>query len=244
MVVKKNFFIGTAFCLLALVASAFLLDAVGLATVFRTSRRMSGFSLDSKHYIYLESSRNQITEVPTAQIQIIDVANNSCVSNGCLKTEYDRSALNITNQAAEDDLLQKTVSLRQRLRLNRLKVGRNLPILVRSISSRNSDTVQVRLTEQTPPLQIQLQQRALPSNLSGGTSDVDRTSMRLVVDYQYRRLTIGKLNDYRDAVKKYAIREVRLSPNERNLVVLIDMTQPTYTGVLQTTLVQSFPIWQ
>jgi len=35
---------------------------------------------------------------------------------------------------------------------------------------------------------------------------------------------------------------VRLSPNGDNVVVLIDMTQPTYEGVLQTTFVQSFPI--
>jgi len=229
---------------LTLVTSALLLNTAGLATVSRAARRMSGFSVDSQHYIYLESSRNQITEVPTAQIQIIDVAKNSCVRNGCLKTEYDRSALSLTNQAAEDDLLSQTLSLRQRLKLTRLKVGRKLPILVRSISSRNSDTVQVRLTNQTPLLQIQLQQRFRPSNLSGGTSDVDRASMRLVVDYQYRRLTIGNLNDYRDAVKKYAIREVRLSPDGSKLVVLIDQTQPTYDGVLQTTLVQSFPIWR
>lgn len=229
---------------LALVASTFLLNSVGLATVSKTSRRMSGFSVDSQHYIYLESSRNQITEVPTAQIQIIDVAKNSCVRNGCLKTEYDRSASSLTNQAAEDDLLEQTLPLRQRLKLTQLKVGRKLPILVRSLSPLNSDTVQVRLTNQTPPLQIQLQQRYSPSNLSGGTSDLDRASLRLVVDYKYRRLTIGNLNDYRDAVKKYAIREVRLSPNEQNLVVLIDQTQPTYDGVLQTTLVQSFPIWE
>jgi predicted secreted protein len=66
--------------------------------------------------------------------------------------------------------------------------------------------------------------------------------MRLVINYNNRKLTIGDLNNYREAVQKYSIREVRLSPNERNVVVLIDMTQPTYEGVLQTTFVQSFPL--
>jgi hypothetical protein len=66
--------------------------------------------------------------------------------------------------------------------------------------------------------------------------------MRLVINYNNRRLTIGDLNNYRDAVKKYSIREVRLSPNKRYVVVLMDMTQPTYEGVLQTTFVQSFPL--
>jgi hypothetical protein len=78
--------------------------------------------------------------------------------------------------------------------------------------------------------------------LPGGSIGVERASMRLVINYDYRQLTLGDLNNYRDAVKKYSIREVRLSPNRRNVVVLIDRTETTYEGVLQTTFVQSFPI--
>jgi predicted secreted protein len=66
--------------------------------------------------------------------------------------------------------------------------------------------------------------------------------MRLIANFNYRQLTFGDLNNYREAVKKYSIREVRLSPNGDYLVVLIDMTQPTYDGVLQSTFVQSFPL--
>jgi hypothetical protein len=98
------------------------------------------------------------------------------------------------------------------------------------------------VNNQKPPLQIRLQQKYIPSILSGGSSDVDRAAMQLVINYNNRRLTLGDLNNYRDVVTKYSIREVRLSPNGDNVVVLIDMTQPTYEGVLQTTFVQSFPI--
>jgi hypothetical protein len=99
------------------------------------------------------------------------------------------------------------------------------------------------LSNQKEPLQIRLEQKYIPSILSPrGSSDIERASMRLVINSKIGKMTIGDLNNYREAVKKYSIREVRLSPDGRKGVVLIDMTQPTYEGVLQTTFVQSFPI--
>lgn len=220
----------------------FLIDSAGLATVFRTSRRLSGFSPDGLHYIYLESYRNSVTEVPTAQIQIVDVMTNACVRNGCLKTEYDRSSSNLSNQVAENDLLKQTLEIRKTLGLNQLKVGIQLPIISQSSKPDGTETVQVRVDDPKQPLQIRLEQKYISPVLPGGYSEVERASMRLVINYNYRQLTIGDLTNYRDAVKKYSIREVRLSPNRRNVVVLIDMVQPTYEGVVQTTFVQSFPI--
>jgi predicted secreted protein len=230
--------------LLALSAIAFLfLDSQVLATVFKASRRLSGFSTDSSHYIYLESSRNIVTEVPLAQIQILNVKTNSCEPNGCLKTDYDNSSSNLSNHAAEDDLLKKTFSLRQNFGLNRLKVGTSLPIISHASKADRSQTIQVRLPSQKEPLQIRLEQKYIPSILSPrGSSDIERASMRLVISNKNHQLTIGNLNNYREAVKNYSIREVRLSPNGRNVVVLIDMTQPSYEGVLQSTFVQGFPL--
>lgn len=233
------------FCLFSVSFAAFtlcLLNSEGLATIFKTSRRLSGFSTDSRHYIYLESSRNSVTEVPTAQIQIVDVVTNACVKDGCIKTEYDRSSSNLSNQAAEDDLLKKTLLLRQSLNLTQLKVGLQLPIISRSIKPDKSEIVQVPLNNQKQPLQIRLKQKYMSPVSAGGYLGVERAAMSLVITYNYRQLTLGDLNNYREAVQKYSIREVRLSPNRKNVVVLIDMNQPTYEGLLQTTLVQSFPL--
>ena len=227
-----------------------LFNAEGLATALKASHRMSGFSIDNSHYIYLESSRNSVTEVPTAQIQIINIENNSCVRDGCLETEYDRIAYSLTNRAAEDDLLNKTLTIRHDLGLNRLKVGIQLPIIERKINHDypprsgidRSETVSFRLNNPGNPLYIRLDQKHIPSALSGGSSPVARASMRLVVNYNYYQLTLGDLNNYRDGVMNYSIREVRLSPNRDNVVVLIDLTQPMEEGVLETTFVQSFPL--
>lgn len=227
-----------------------LFNPEGLATVFKASHRMSGFSIDNSHYIYLESSRNSVTEVPTAEIQIINIKNNACVRDGCLKTEYDRTAYSLTNKAAEDDLLNKTSTIRHDLGLNRLKVGIQLPIIEHKINHdyppssgiNRSETVSFRLNNPGEPLYIRLDQKHIPSALSGGASGAARASMRLVINYNYYQLTLGDLNNYRDAVTNYAIREVRLSPNRDNVVVLIDMTQPMEEGEIQTTFVQSFPV--
>jgi predicted secreted protein len=239
MMIKRFFLVSLSFSAIAFL----LLDSQVLATVFKASRRLSGFSVDSRHYIYLESSRNAVTEVPLAQIQIVNVATNSCEQDGCIKTEYDRSASTLSNQAAEYDLLQKTLSIRQSLGLTRLKVGIQLPITSRASKPDRSETIQVRLPNQKEPMQIRLEQKYIPSILSPrGASDIERASMRLVINNKSRQLTVGSLDNYREAVQKYSIREVRLSPNGRNVVVLLDLTQPTYEGLLQSTFVQSFPI--
>ncbi len=235
----KRFFLFSLSC----AAFAFsLFDSVALADVFKASKRLAGFSADSRYYIYLESAKNSVNEVPIAQIQIINLATNSCQPNGCIKTESNDSS-NTTFKAAEDDLLKKTLSMREKLNLTNLKEGIRLPMISHSSKSDGSETLQFRVNNPKEPLQILLQQRFIASVLSPrGSSDVDRAAMRLVINYKNRRLTIGDLNNYREAVKRYSIREVRLSPNKRNVIVLIDQRQPTYEGVLLTTFVQSFPI--
>ncbi len=227
---------------LSLVAIALSLGSDGLAAVFRSNRRLSGFSPDSRYYVYLESFQNPVTEVPTAKIQIIDVKTNSCVRNGCLKTDYDYSASNLTTKAAGDDLLQKTSQLRYDLELTLLKVGIRLPMIAREQNEDGSQTYKFMINDPKKPLEIRLEQKYIPAVKPGGNFGTERASMRLVANYNYRQLTVGDLENYREAVQKYSIREVRLSPNRRNVVVLIDMAQPTYEGVVQTTLVQSFPM--
>ncbi len=167
---------------------------------------------------------------------------NSCVRNGCLKTDYDSSASNLTTKAAGDDLLQKTSQLRYDLELTLLKVGIRLPMIACEQNEDGSQTYKFMINDPKKPLEIRLEQKYIPAVKPGGDFGTERASMRLVANYSYRQLTVGDLENYREAVQKYSIREVRLSPNRRNVVVLIDMAQPTYEGVVQTTLVQSFPM--
>jgi predicted secreted protein len=66
--------------------------------------------------------------------------------------------------------------------------------------------------------------------------------MSLEITQNSRKRSLGSLNNFRDGVEGYSIREVRLSPNGRNLVVLLNKVEPTFEGALETTLVQGFPL--
>ncbi|NEO33420.1 MAG: DUF2259 domain-containing protein [Symploca sp. SIO3C6] len=230
------------FSLLFTASALVCFNSQGLASIIQSTSRLAGFSVDSSHYIYLESARHPTTQVPTAKIQIINLETNSCVRNGCLQTDYDNSSSNLTNKNAEDDLINKTIRIIRELRLNQLKVGIRLPMIARSVDPDGIEKFKFFIDHQTKPIEISLEQKYIPSILSGGTSDIDRASMQLVINYNYRKLTLGKLEQYRDAVRKYAIKEVRLSPNRRYVVVLIDLYQATYNASLKTTLVQTFPL--
>lgn len=227
---------------LGLAASATAIVASEVwANVWRTTQRTSGFSTDSTSYIYLESSRDTGAGIPKAQMQIVNVPSNSCVPNGCIATQYGESESQRTNKMAEDDLLSRTRNLRQRLRLVSPNAGTKLNIISRSKSGDESETVVVRLNSRQT-LQIRLEQKQIKSASQGGAAEMDRAAMRLLITHNGRQRTLGSLNNFRNWVISYSLREVRLSANGRNAIVLLDMTQPTFEGVLQTTLVQSFTI--
>ncbi|MCL1475343.1 DUF2259 domain-containing protein [Argonema antarcticum] len=211
------------------------------ADVWRTTQRMAGFSRDSISYLYLESSRDTGAGIPKAQMQIVNVPSNSCVPNGCIATQYGESESQRSTKMAEDDLLARTRNLRQRLRLLSPNAGTKLNIISRSKSPDKSESVVTRLTN-GKSLQIRLEQRQIKSASQGGTAEIERGSMRLLITYNGRQRTIGSLNNFRERVISYSLREVYLSPNGRNAIVLLDLTQPTFEGVLQTTLVQGFTL--
>ncbi|MBD2180652.1 DUF2259 domain-containing protein [Planktothrix sp. FACHB-1355] len=211
------------------------------ADVWRTTQRMAGFSTDSLSYIYLESSRDTGAGIPKAEMQIVNVPSNSCVPNGCIETQYGESQSGKTTKMAEDDLLARTGNLRRRLKLVSPHLGTKLNIISRSNSPDGSETVVARLNN-GKTLQIRLEQKQIKSTSQGGTAERDKASMSLLITYNNRQRRIGSLNNYRDWVISYSLREVRLSPNGRNAIVLLDKTEPTFEGVLQTTLVQGFPL--
>jgi predicted secreted protein len=224
------------------VSAALLVTSGALANVFRTTKRLAGFSPDGSHYIYLESYRDTGPEIPLALMQIVDVRTNSCVENGCVNTEYGKDSSQLPIKAAEDDLLKRTLFLRQTFKLTYLKVGIKLPTLAHFREEDGTETVFAPLNSRGSILQVRLQQKNIPSIVRGGSDNVDRASMSLQVTANYRKLTLGSLDNFREPVLKYSIRELRLSPNKDGVVVLIDMTKNTFDGVLQTTLVQSFPL--
>lgn len=210
------------------------------AEPFSSSQRMAGFSADSEYYVYLESSRDTGAGIPTARLQLVDLSESVCVQNGCLETQYRESDSGLSLSDAENDLLRRTWSLRQSLQLTPPVAGMRLNILSRSRLP--NDTEIVNLTVGDRPLRLELQQRHIPSVLNGGTADLDRAAMRLAMSYNGQQQVLGSLTDFREGVMRYSIRSLYLAPDSDYVVVLITATEPTFEGVLETTVVQSFDL--
>ena len=196
---------------------------------FRATPRMAGFSPDGNYFIYLESSRDTGAGVPKSALQLVDVASNRCVKNGCIETRYGEKDAAAKTGEAETDLLKQTWKVRQDLNLTPPVEGTDVVILSRSRAVDGSETVTVRL-QNSQPLKLHLQQRHA----------ADRASMQLGVSYDGQQRSLDSLNNFRDNVLDYSIRQVTLSPDGKRVAVLITATKPTFEGTLGTTIVQGF----
>jgi predicted secreted protein len=209
-----------------------------LQPTFRARQRIAGFSADGRHFIYLESSRDTGAGIPKSSLQVVNVATNACVENGCLSTRYQESDAGLQMSDAEENLLQKTWSMRQVLKLTPPVSGTALPVIERSRTKDGIETVTVIGDE--AKMQLRLQQQQIRSALNGGTAEQDKAAMQIQVSYDGKQRSLDSLNNFRDRVLEYSIREVRLSPDGKRVAVLLTATTQTFEGTLGTTLVQGF----
>lgn len=212
-----------------------------LKPTFRTSERMAGFSADGDYFIYLESSRDTGAGIPKSTLQVVDLPSNNCLKNACLKTRYGESDSNLSLEVAENSLLGQTWSLRQDLQLTSPAAGKRLPVLSRSRTTDGTETMTVRLAN-NQPLQLRLQQKRILATDDGQEFTKDRAAMQIEVNYNGQRRSLGSLDQLRDYVLDYSIREVKLSPDGKSVVVLVTAMEPTFEGTLATTVVQGFEL--
>jgi predicted secreted protein len=222
--------VGLAIGTLALVATQ------AIATTFRTTQRMAGFSSDSNYYVYLESSVNTGSGIPKAAIQIVDVSANACIRTGCVETSYRDPDANLSAADAENDLLRRTWSLRQSLLLTPPVAGTRLTVISRSRTANGTETVNFGDSRQ--PIRVVLQQR----NQNVDNPSTSRSAMQLDITYGGTRRSLDSLNNFRNQVVRYSIRDVYVSSDRQSAVILITATKPTFEGTLDTTLVQSFDL--
>lgn len=198
---------------------------------FQTTPRMAGFSPDSNYFIYLESSRDTGAGVPKSALQLVNVTSNRCVENGCIETRYGEQEAGTKTTDAETALLQQTWKVRQDLNLTPPVAGTDLPILSRSRAADGSETVTVQPAA-SQPLQLHLRQKTAP----------DKAAMQLEVNYNGQQRSLDSLSNFRTNVLGYAVRQVTLSPDGKQVAVLITTIKPTFEGTLGTTLVQGFAL--
>ena len=204
---------------------------------FWSKERMAGFSTDGSHFLYLESSRDTGAGIPKSKLQVVNVAANACKQEACITTRYSEADASLPTQAAEDSLLKRTWQVRQDLQLAPPVAGTELSIVARSRQPKGTEQVTVRL-KNGDSVQLRLQQKRVVSTRYGGTADRDRAAMQLQVSWGERARSLDSLNNFRDDVLDYSIREVKLSPDGKRLAILLTATIPTFEGTLATTLVQ------
>lgn len=199
---------------------------------FQATPRMAGFSTDGNYFIYLESSRDTGAGIPKAALQLVNVASNRCVENGCIETRYGEEEAATEIAEAETALLKQTWKVRQDLNLTPPVAGTDLPILSRARAADGTETVTVKPTDTSPRLQLRLRQ----------TSAQDKAAMQLEVNYDGQQRSLDSLSNFRTNIMDYAIRQVTLSPDGKRVAVLITTTKPTFEGTLGTTLIQGFAL--
>ncbi|PZV16167.1 MAG: DUF2259 domain-containing protein [Leptolyngbya sp.] len=207
----------------------------------RTLQKNAGFSADGRYFLYLESWRDLGAGIPKSALQVVDVAKNACVEAGCIETQYGEVDAGLSLEVAEKNVSQQTQTLRKNLQLETPIAGTSLPITQRSRTPDGTETATVDLGTGTPPMQIRLQQTATVSPMFGGTAQKDQALMQLQVNYGAKSKAIG-LTTPQDWTVGFSIREVVLSPNGKNVVVLLTSTQRAYEGTLGKTLVQGFEL--
>lgn len=208
----------------------------------RTLQKNAGFSTDGRYYLYLESWRDLGAGIPKSALQVIDVAKNACVETGCIETQYGEVDAGLSLEIAESKLLQQTQTLRKDLQLKSPTTGTNLTIEARSRTPNGTETVTVNMGAGKPAMKIRLQQTATVSPMFGGTAQKDQAFMQMQMTYGAKTKAIRSMNEPQAWTVGFSIREVVLSPNGKNVVVLLTSTQRAFEGTLGKTLIQGFEL--
>lgn len=208
---------------------------------FQTQQRTSGFSADSQHFMHLESWRDTGAGIPHAAMQVVNLATNTCVANGCMKTQFNESQASQSLAIAESNLLQQTQSLRQNLQLTSPSPGNSLPEMARSQQQDGTETVTVQTTN-NQPLRLTLKQKQTVTPMPGGAGEKEQAAMQLEVNYGGKTRSLGSLDKMQDWKVKFSIREVRQSSDGKTIAVLLTAAERAFEGTLGRTMVQGFEL--
>lgn len=214
--------------------------APAIAT-FQTQQRQAGFSADGQHFIHLESWRDTGAGIPHAAMQVVNLATNTCVANGCVRTRLSEAQAGQSIATAENDLLNKTQQLRRELNIAAPVPGQTLPVVARSRTADGTETVTVRL-QNNQPLQLTLKQKQVKSALSGGTAEKDQAAMKIAVSHNGQTRSLGSFNQMYDWMLDFSIREVQQSPDGKTLAILVTGAERAFEGTLGITMVQGLAL--
>jgi predicted secreted protein len=185
-----------------------------------------GFSGDSSHFMFGFHGIDGDTNRPFAEIYTVDVKTNSFVAGGVAKESFAET-LHPGQDAsgAFYALLEKNAGLVQKFRINHLKQGRLLYVLL------NGDTTKGNLDFRDfntgNEYSVELTQNTVGAGSQVKSSFYIRMDIRGKTPGTY---PVGRPGYYREKVMDYRIRQILLSPDGRHVVFVIERDQYSATG--------------
>lgn len=210
------------------------------SATFMAMPRLSGFSSDGRYYLHLESSRDTGAGIPKSSVQLVEIATSRCVVGGCLATQLGEAQADWSLARTELSLLQQVWPLRQAAGLLIARVGTSLPSLSRSRDPQGLERWGFRLPGQELPAELRLWSLEPPHARPPGFLE---EPVEMVLELRHSGQKSGRQTlQFPMTARRASIREVKLSPTGDRLVVLLTTSQPTFEGVLSTTVVHGFSL--
>jgi hypothetical protein len=198
---------------LILILSHFGTSLCSAAPISYWNLDMLGFSSNSRFFILVESMAEQTTA--SARIIIMDVTKNQCLEGGCFFVDSTQYEPKNTQVESEEDLLEivysKSWRLRKKRKLTRPKIGYTTsgPFF----DENNCKTAYYLFQDQ--PIWVTLKQDIIPYRRTR------KASVQLEVSGENFSKTIDSIKNYRDQAQHYQLGRLFVSPNRKNLAILI-----------------------
>ena len=187
-----------------------------------------GFSEESSYFMFGVHGVDTDSGKPYAEIYTVDVKANKFINGGVKKDSYAA-----TLQPGQDasgafyNLLEQTGPVSKKYGINHLKPGRLLYLLVNGAAIKES--LEFRDFNNGTVYKVKLSQNRKDQN--GQIKSAFHIELAATLkDGRTKTFTIGTPELYREKVFEYRIRQIVLSPDEKNLVFLIEKDVDTPKG--------------
>ncbi len=188
-----------------------------------------GFSSDGKYFMFGQYGVREEGNKPYADIFLVRVSKNNFVENGVKHLVAKKSAFaGDTGEGALFSLLEETVGLKKKYRIDHFERGRLLYILLNG--EKPKEKVTFRDFEGGRLYTIHLIQDTIGKGENVRSSfylDVNIKSLKTEDSKHYQ---VGLPEYRRKGVKSYKLRQIVLSPGEKSLIFVIEKEEVDRKG--------------
>lgn len=176
---------------------------------------MLGFSPDSQFLILVESMTEENFGIARAKMTIVQVANNVCISGGCISASGSKEDLK-TEEEVLAEIYNKTWDLRKRLKLTQKELG---GYRVKGPFFRGKPCGTTYYSYKNRQIFVDIQQKVT----TGIYHPYKKAAMQLEIKMEGYHLPIilDSLENYREFIEKYYLGYLLVSPNQTGIAILV-----------------------